>query len=77
MKAHFNYDPQRDRLIPCKDAGLPFKNGDILHIMSTEDPNWWQVREIMMKHAYFRKFVYHFIIKFSTGQKSHRKKKTI
>ncbi|XP_048775821.1 protein PALS2-like [Ostrea edulis] len=44
VKAHFNYDPQRDRLIPCKDAGLPFKDGDILHIMSTEDPNWWQAK---------------------------------
>ena len=43
MKAHFNYDPQRDRLIPSKDAGLPFSDGDILHILSSEDPNWWQV----------------------------------
>lgn len=52
MKAHFNYDPQRDRLIPCKDAGLPFKDGDILHIMSTEDPNWWQVGRMDLTCVY-------------------------
>lgn len=46
MKAHFNYDPQKDRLIPSKDAGLPFSDGDILHILSSEDPNWWQARRV-------------------------------
>lgn len=30
-------------MIPCKDAGLPFKNGDVLQIVEQDDPNWWQV----------------------------------
>ncbi|XP_071103436.1 protein PALS2-like [Haliotis cracherodii] len=44
MKAHFTYDPLKDRLIPCKDAGLPFQDGDVLEIINEEDPNWWQAR---------------------------------
>lgn len=43
MKAHFNYDPMSDRLIPSKEAGLGFRDGDILHIYNHDDPNWWQV----------------------------------
>ena len=43
MKAHFNFDPMKDRLLPCKEAGLPFNDGDILEIVSTDDSNWWQV----------------------------------
>uniref|UniRef100_A0A4W3GU90 Uncharacterized protein n=1 Tax=Callorhinchus milii TaxID=7868 RepID=A0A4W3GU90_CALMI len=31
-----------DDLIPCKEAGLKFKTGDILRIISKDDPNWWQ-----------------------------------
>ncbi|XP_050417933.1 protein PALS2 [Patella vulgata] len=44
MKAHFNYDPMKDRLIPCKEAGLPFQDGDILEIVNSDDSNWWQAR---------------------------------
>uniref|UniRef100_A0A2C9M8V5 PDZ domain-containing protein n=1 Tax=Biomphalaria glabrata TaxID=6526 RepID=A0A2C9M8V5_BIOGL len=43
MKAHFNWDPMKDRLLPCKEAGLPFNDGDILEIVFTDDTNWWQV----------------------------------
>ena len=43
MRARFNYDPMKDRLLPCKEAGLPFEIGDVLEIVSSEDPNWWQV----------------------------------
>lgn len=43
MRARFNYDPMKDRLLPCKEAGLPFESGDVLEIVSSEDPNWWQV----------------------------------
>jgi len=31
-------------LTPCKEAGLAFSKGDILHVVNKEDPNWWQVR---------------------------------
>lgn len=44
MRAHFHYDPKKDRLIPCADAGLTFTDGDVLQILSSEDPNWWQAR---------------------------------
>jgi len=45
MKACFNYDPMADRLIPCKKAGLPFREGDILDVVDVTDENWWQVSD--------------------------------
>lgn len=46
IKTHFNYDPYKDRLIPCKEAGLTFKDGDILEILCNDDANWWQARKV-------------------------------
>ncbi|KAM3613464.1 uncharacterized protein V6R79_000113 [Siganus canaliculatus] len=46
LKPHFNYNPATDNLIPCKEAGLAFFKGDILHIVNKEDPNWWQARKV-------------------------------
>ena len=37
-----DYDPTDDKYIPCKEAGLPFKKGDILHIVSQDDPYWYE-----------------------------------
>lgn len=34
VRAHFCYDPENDPYIPCKEAGLGFQRGDILHIVS-------------------------------------------
>ena len=45
VRAHFSFDPSEDKLIPCKEAGLGFKCGDVLHIVSQDDPNWWQARK--------------------------------
>ncbi|XP_034033611.1 55 kDa erythrocyte membrane protein [Thalassophryne amazonica] len=42
MRAQFDYDPTKDDLIPCKEAGLKFQTGDILQIINKQDPNWWQ-----------------------------------
>lgn len=42
VKAHFDYDPSDDPYIPCRELGLSFQKGDILHVISQEDPNWWQ-----------------------------------
>ncbi|XP_067903741.1 55 kDa erythrocyte membrane protein [Heterodontus francisci] len=42
MRAQFDYDPKKDDLIPCKEAGLRFETGDIIKIISKDDPNWWQ-----------------------------------
>ncbi|XP_029979772.1 MAGUK p55 subfamily member 7-like [Sphaeramia orbicularis] len=44
MKALFDYDPMDDKAIPCKEAGLAFKKGDILQIMSQDDATWWQAK---------------------------------
>ncbi|XP_070569909.1 protein PALS2-like isoform X2 [Ptychodera flava] len=46
VKCHIKYDPKKDTLIPCQDAGLPFKPGDILQIVDQEDSNWWQARHV-------------------------------
>ena len=32
MKVHFDYKPETDRLIPSREAGLPFTKGDILEV---------------------------------------------
>uniref|UniRef100_F6SUV4 MAGUK p55 scaffold protein 2 n=1 Tax=Callithrix jacchus TaxID=9483 RepID=F6SUV4_CALJA len=42
VKCHFDYDPARDSLIPCKEAGLCFNAGDLLQIVNQDDANWWQ-----------------------------------
>uniref|UniRef100_A0A8B9H141 55 kDa erythrocyte membrane protein n=1 Tax=Astyanax mexicanus TaxID=7994 RepID=A0A8B9H141_ASTMX len=44
MRAQFDYDPAKDDLIPCKEAGLRFQTGDIIQIINKGDPNWWQGR---------------------------------
>jgi len=44
LKALFNYNPYEDKYIPCKEAGLGFVKGDIIHIVSQDDPYWWQAR---------------------------------
>ncbi|KAL5279948.1 MPP6 family protein [Megaselia abdita] len=46
MRALFNYDPSEDTLLPCREIGLPFKQGDILQIISVKDPNWWQAKNL-------------------------------
>uniref|UniRef100_A0A3Q1FHH6 MAGUK p55 subfamily member 7-like n=1 Tax=Acanthochromis polyacanthus TaxID=80966 RepID=A0A3Q1FHH6_9TELE len=42
VRALFDYDPSEDPTIPCKDAAVAFKRGDVLQIVSTEDDIWWQ-----------------------------------
>ncbi|KAJ8266913.1 hypothetical protein GJAV_G00136100 [Gymnothorax javanicus] len=44
VRAQFDYEPSKDDLIPCKEAGLKFKTGDIIQIINKKDPNWWQGR---------------------------------
>ncbi|XP_056375797.1 protein PALS2 isoform X3 [Hyla sarda] len=46
VKCHFDYNPFNDNLIPCKEAGLKFSKGEILHIVNREDPNWWQASHV-------------------------------
>lgn len=42
VRAHFDYIPRQDRLIPAQDAGMPFKKGDIIKVLNQEDSFWWQ-----------------------------------
>ncbi|XP_046606007.1 MAGUK p55 subfamily member 7-like isoform X5 [Neodiprion virginianus] len=44
VRAHFSYTAADDPYIPCKEAGLDFVKGDILHIVSQDDSHWWQAR---------------------------------
>ncbi|XP_041099925.1 MAGUK p55 subfamily member 7-like isoform X3 [Polyodon spathula] len=44
VRTLFDYDPNEDKAIPCKEAGLPFKKGDVLQIMSQDDATWWQAK---------------------------------
>ncbi|XP_019714852.1 MAGUK p55 subfamily member 7-like [Hippocampus comes] len=44
VKALFDYDPKDDKAIPCQEAGLAFKKGSILQIMSQDDATWWQAK---------------------------------
>lgn len=42
LRALFDYDPNEDPTVPCKDAAVAFKRGDVLQIVSMEDDTWWQ-----------------------------------
>uniref|UniRef100_A0A8C1ZPW3 Membrane protein, palmitoylated 7a (MAGUK p55 subfamily member 7) n=1 Tax=Cyprinus carpio TaxID=7962 RepID=A0A8C1ZPW3_CYPCA len=44
VKVLFDYNPAEDKAIPCKEAGLAFKKGDILQVMSQDDATWWQAK---------------------------------
>ncbi|XP_031366198.1 MAGUK p55 subfamily member 7 isoform X5 [Apis dorsata] len=44
VRAHFSYKAAEDPYIPCKEAGLDFSKGDVLHIVSQDDAYWWQAR---------------------------------
>ncbi|XP_050542188.1 MAGUK p55 subfamily member 7 isoform X2 [Daktulosphaira vitifoliae] len=45
VRAHFDFNTDVDPYIPCKEAGLSFVKGEILHIVSQDDPYWWQARK--------------------------------
>ncbi|XP_034952722.1 uncharacterized protein sdt isoform X2 [Chelonus insularis] len=42
VRAHFDYDPEEDPYIPCRELGISFQKGDVLHVISQDDSNWWQ-----------------------------------
>lgn len=46
FRALFNYDANEDSLLPCKEVGVSFNQGDILEVVNQEDPNWWQARRV-------------------------------
>ncbi|KAJ0057928.1 hypothetical protein NL108_004471, partial [Boleophthalmus pectinirostris] len=46
MRALFDYIPIEDKATPCQEAGLPFKKGDILQVVSQDDHTWWQAKRV-------------------------------
>ncbi|XP_059484108.1 disks large 1 tumor suppressor protein isoform X4 [Neocloeon triangulifer] len=44
VRALFDYDPSKDDGLPSR--GLPFKHGDILHVVNASDDEWWQARRL-------------------------------
>ncbi|XP_075747258.1 MAGUK family member discs large 1 isoform X2 [Rhipicephalus microplus] len=45
VRALFDYEPSRDSGLPSR--GLPFRFGDILHVINASDDEWWQARKIL------------------------------
>ncbi|XP_067892011.1 MAGUK p55 subfamily member 4-like [Heterodontus francisci] len=41
-----DYCPQYDPTIPCPEAGLTFRRGDVLQIVDQNDALWWQAKNI-------------------------------
>lgn len=50
----FEYDPETDDIIPCAQAGIKFRVGDILQVISKDDHNWWQVSGPVSKDSQLR-----------------------
>uniref|UniRef100_A0A1A8C6S1 Membrane protein, palmitoylated 3 (MAGUK p55 subfamily member 3) n=3 Tax=Nothobranchius TaxID=28779 RepID=A0A1A8C6S1_NOTKA len=46
LRALFDYTPFEDKATPCQEAGLPFRRGDILQVVSQEDATWWQAKKV-------------------------------
>lgn len=42
VRANFSYDPANDPSLPCREAGMSFKRGEVLHVVNACDINWWQ-----------------------------------
>uniref|UniRef100_A0A668APB2 MAGUK p55 scaffold protein 3 n=1 Tax=Myripristis murdjan TaxID=586833 RepID=A0A668APB2_9TELE len=68
LRALFDYMPFEDKATPCQEAGLPFSRGDILQVVSQDDPTWWQAKRvgdcnlraalIPSTHVLFKEFVF-------------------
>ncbi|KAJ7369680.1 MAGUK p55 sub member 7 [Desmophyllum pertusum] len=50
LRACFDYNPLQDPLIPCKEVGVAFSTGDVLHVVNMDDANWWQARKDGCNH---------------------------
>ncbi|XP_056326189.1 MAGUK p55 subfamily member 3 isoform X2 [Danio aesculapii] len=46
LRALFDYTPYEDKATPCQEAGLPFLCGDVLQVVSQDDPTWWQAKRV-------------------------------
>uniref|UniRef100_A0A8C5AC89 MAGUK p55 scaffold protein 3b n=1 Tax=Gadus morhua TaxID=8049 RepID=A0A8C5AC89_GADMO len=46
LRALFDYTPFEDKATPCQEAGLPFRRGDVLQVVSQDDAIWWQAKKV-------------------------------
>nr|XP_020456280.1 MAGUK p55 subfamily member 4 isoform X2 [Monopterus albus] len=46
VRAMVDYSPQHDPAIPCADAGMSFRKGDVLEIVDQTDVLWWQAQRL-------------------------------
>ncbi|XP_019746361.1 MAGUK p55 subfamily member 4 isoform X2 [Hippocampus comes] len=46
VRAMVDYNPQQDPTIPCTDAGVSFRKGDVLEIVDQTDALWWQAKKL-------------------------------
>ncbi|KPP75558.1 MAGUK p55 subfamily member 7-like, partial [Scleropages formosus] len=51
VRSLFDYNPNEDAEIPCKEAGLTFRKGDVLQILSQDDASWWQAKHCSLPNA--------------------------
>jgi len=42
LKALIDYEAEEDQYVPCRELGISFHKGDILHVINQEDSHWWQ-----------------------------------
>lgn len=42
LKAQIDYEAEDDQYVPCRELGISFHKGDILHVINQQDPHWWQ-----------------------------------
>ncbi|XP_053273266.1 MAGUK p55 subfamily member 4 [Pleuronectes platessa] len=46
VRSMADYSPQQDPSIPCADAGMSFRKGDVLEIVDQTDALWWQAKKL-------------------------------
>lgn len=52
VRAHFSYKASDDPETPCKEAGLDFDKGDVLHIVSQDDHHWYAKSKIQILNSF-------------------------
>ena len=57
VRAQFSYDPADDESVPCRQAALAFRRGNVLEIVSQDDVDWWQARPAAVDHHVIRGLV--------------------
>lgn len=65
MRALFDYEPEEDTLLPCKEIGLPFQYGDILQVSFFIAEFFFMIKEIKFQwksnvHPFFLHIFFNF-----------------